>query len=867
MPAAIGMQKVGESLRSAMQVYLRRLTPLLVVALLAGAALLLHHELRAYHYDDVRNALRAMPRSSILIALLLTAVSYWILTGYDALALRYLQRPLPYHRTALASFLGYVFSHNVGLSIFGGAAPRYRLYSAWGLTPAEIAGLVAFTAATFWVGIFAVCGAALIADAEALAASLRAGPLLARVVGGVMLAAVAAFVLIAWRWHKPLTIRGWTLPALPLEIALAQIAVGVVDWIVAAAVLYVLLPADVSASFAHLVGLFVVAQVAGVSSHVPAGLGVFEAVMLFGLAPSTPAPALIGALLVYRAIYYLLPLGVATALLAAYEAMQRRAKLMRARLLAERWLPEVAPRVLAVAIFAVGALLLLSGVTTRHHGRMAWLQGLLPLPLLEASHFLASLVGLGLILLASGLQRRLDAAYHLAVALLAGGAALALLKGFDYEEALLLLAMLAALLPCRREFHRRASLIGERFTLGWALAVFAVLAASLWLGFFVHRHTEYSHDLWWEFSFLADAPRFLRASVGVGVAALVLAGWHLLRPVRLQAAPASPDSVPAAREVVIASPQAAARLALLGDKAFLFSDDRRAFIMYAPAGRSCVAMGDPVGPPDSAAELVWQFKELCDRHGALPVFYEAGADALPLYLDAGLVPLKFGEEARVALADFSLDGGAHKQQRYILRAVEREGGVFEVRPPADVPAMIEELKAVSDDWLCEKHTREKGFSLGRFDPAYLAQCPIAIVRCHGSIVAFANLWCGAGCTELSPDLMRYAASAPGSVMEYLFLQMMLWGKAQGYQWFNLGMVPLAGLEARASAPLWNRVGALAFQHGEQFYNFQGLRLFKEKFHPQWRPKYLVYPGGIVLPRVLANVAALVSGGLRGVVGK
>jgi phosphatidylglycerol lysyltransferase len=104
-------------------------------------------------------------------------------------------------------------------------------------------------------------------------------------------------------------------------------------------------------------------------------------------------------------------------------------------------------------------------------------------------------------------------------------------------------------------------------------------------------------------------------------------------------------------------------------------------------------------------------------------------------------------------------------------------------------------------------------------------------------------------------------------MEYLFLRLMLWAQAERYHWFNLGMAPLAGLQARDSAPLWNRLGALAFEYGEHFYNFQGLRRFKDKFDPQWRPKYLVYPGGIMLPRVLANVAALVSGGLRGVVAK
>jgi phosphatidylglycerol lysyltransferase len=104
-------------------------------------------------------------------------------------------------------------------------------------------------------------------------------------------------------------------------------------------------------------------------------------------------------------------------------------------------------------------------------------------------------------------------------------------------------------------------------------------------------------------------------------------------------------------------------------------------------------------------------------------------------------------------------------------------------------------------------------------------------------------------------------------MDYLFIELMLWGKAQGYHWFSLGMTPLAGLEDRALAPLWSRMGAFLFRHGEHFYNFQGLRDYKEKFAPVWQPKYLVSPDGFVLPRILVDLASLISGGAKGVVAK
>jgi phosphatidylglycerol lysyltransferase len=181
-----------------------------------------------------------------------------------------------------------------------------------------------------------------------------------------------------------------------------------------------------------------------------------------------------------------------------------------------------------------------------------------------------------------------------------------------------------------------------------------------------------------------------------------------------------------------------------------------------------------------------------------------------------------------------------------------------------------ELEEISEEWLRAKSTREKGFSLGAFDPEYLKRLPMALVRRGDRIVAFANLWPGGDKEELSIDLMRHREDAPFGIMDYLFLELMLWGNAEGYRWFNLGMAPLAGLEARALAPLWSRLGALVFRHGEHFYNFQGLRHYKDKFDPVWEPRYLACPGGLgglVLPRVLADVAALISGGFRGVVAK
>jgi phosphatidylglycerol lysyltransferase len=229
--------------------------------------------------------------------------------------------------------------------------------------------------------------------------------------------------------------------------------------------------------------------------------------------------------------------------------------------------------------------------------------------------------------------------------------------------------------------------------------------------------------------------------------------------------------------------------------------------------------------------------------------------------------MKLGEEAKVPLADFSLEGSSRRGLRRTRRQMEKEGVTFELVPPRDVPALLPKLRPISDDWLQLKTTREKGFSLGRFEERYLSRFPVALARQGGAILAFATVWTTELKTELSIDLMRHTASAPGGVMQFLFTELMLWGQAEGYRWFRLGMAPFSGLESRALAPLWARVGAFMYQHGEHFYNFQGLREYKEKFDPVWESRYLASPGGLTLPRILANLASLISGGIKGVVAK
>jgi phosphatidylglycerol lysyltransferase len=843
---------------------LAALKPMLSMILLLAAILVLRHEFQAYRPRDVLAQLKNIPSRTLIVALLLTALDYLTLTGYDALAFRYVRNPLPYRRIALSSFVSYAIGHN--LSPFGGSATRYRMLSTWGVQTEDIARIIAFGMLTFWLGLLFLGG--MVHTVWPVSMELPGLRLTSsRAIGVVLLAVLGVYVAMVAQRRGPIRLRGFEIAAPGPGITAAQLVISSSDWLVASLVLYTILPTSPELSFPIFLGIYLLAVVAGLVSHVPGGLGVFETAMVLLLAAYLPGDQVLASIVAYRVIYYLLPMVLAVFLLTAYEVRQRRAHLGRAAATARGWLAEVTPRLLAASTFVAGAVLLLSGASPELPERLAWLRNALPLPLIEISKLLGSVFGVLLLILANALRQRIDAAYYGALALLMGGAVASLLKGLDWEEATLLATMGLALAPCRSFFYRRSSLLTQPLSPTWWVAVIAVAAGSAFTLELAYRHVEYSNDLWWRFGEAEQASRSLRAMLAAGIVFLVLGAARLLRPVPPVPDRPTPEELDRVAAIMSKSARVNGYLALLGDKELLFHEDGDAFLMFGISGRTWVAMGDPIGSTDQQEELAWRFRELADRHGARAVFYEVSEAALPIYLDLGLELRKLGEEGRVPLQSFSLEGSSRKELRQALNRMDREEVSFEIVPPSGVVPLLDELEAVSSAWLSEKNTREKGFSLGFFDRQYLARLPVAVVRKASRIVAFANIWPSAAKVELTIDLMRYDKSAPPRVMEYLFTQLMLWGRTEGYQYFSLGMAPLSGFESRRLTPLWNRFGAFLFRHGEHFYNFQGLRNFKEKFNPDWEPRYLATPRNISVPFVLTRIAGLVSGGVSGVLAK
>ncbi|MEJ5899107.1 bifunctional lysylphosphatidylglycerol flippase/synthetase MprF [Ochrobactrum teleogrylli] len=839
--------------------YQHFLFPVAGIAIALLAIYVLETMLQHTSRSETLAALHSISWTTLSLAVFFTVLSYAAVALYDVVAVDTIApNQIPRRIAAVAGAAGYAISNALGFSLLTGGALRYRIYAAEGVSLADIGKIVGTSWFAIWFALIIMVGAALLIDPQDVPWLSAIDSRIDIVAGVVILGGIGW--LIYWLSHGERSVRigSFSLRLPNSKGALIQICAGLVDVGAAAATLYVLMPADAVPSFAVFALVYVIAIVLGIASHAPGGLGAFEATIIAGLGLGGK-PDAIAALLAYRIIYTVMPLVVATAGILVWEAMRRRQMLGKQAAFAKRLFEPLVPSLSAGIIFLGGIILLISGATPNLRYRVELLSDIVPEFLMEMSHLAASLVGVALLIVARGLSKRLERAWVAAMTLLLSGAVFSLAKGLDWEEAVILCIFALTLWNFRDSFYRRPISGPFELSWNWITTVGTTVLVSTWLGFFVYRHVEYSSDLWWDFAWSGNAPRFLRATVlvfavvaAVGLHSIINRNSHRRRKVDYSI----PEAVP---PLVAECPHTDAALAMLGDKQFLLAPDNSAFIMYAQSGGSLIALGEPIGNPETGKETAWSFHALADRLALRTVFYGVGPQSLPLFLDMGLVALKLGEVARVNLTDFSLEGPRRQPFRYADRKVDKDGLTFEIIRAADIPPILPRLREISDAWLDFKSGSEKGFSLGYFDDDYMQRFDVAVLKSEGEIVAFANLWRGANKYEITVDLMRYMPNVHKLLMDALFAKLLMYSKNEGYQWFNLGAAPLAGLSGSRLASRWNRLGSFIYKRGADLYHFDGLKAFKEKFDPVWTPHYMVCPGGLETPRALLDATTLING--------
>lgn len=493
----------------------RRLSLALDLVLFGFALWVLRRVLSEYHYSDVLAAIRELGGWPIAACLALSALGYAALIGYDYLSLRLLGRPLPLRRMWLPSFVSFAVANSAPVAILTGGGVRYRLYSGLGLTPGETARLTAINVVTYAMGLFTVAGVAFLFAPVQVPLAFHFPVRSLQVVGALFLFVLGgAFAASSWR-RRAIRLWRWRIELPPPRRLLAQLAVACADWLLSSAALYVLLASAGATNYPRFLSAFLLTQIVTLVVPLPGGIGVFEAIMLVLRPPGVAVPMVAAALLLYRLSYYLVPLVAAgTALI--WRGTARRGEGAAPSPVAEI-AQAVVPHLLAVLTFLSGLWLLLFGALPSDPGRLAWLGRLLPLAVIEGSHFLGSMVGTGLLLLSWGLARRIQGAWRLTLGLVALGIPAALLRGGDVGTAGILLLLAFALMAARHAFERRTSMTSEPFDAGWALATLLAICAVGVLAGFARQHVEYADRLWWEFAVDKDAPRALRMVVGAGI--------------------------------------------------------------------------------------------------------------------------------------------------------------------------------------------------------------------------------------------------------------------------------------------------------------------------------------------------------------
>ena len=804
-------------------------------------------------------------------ALALFAVAF---TGLiDVLIARWLGIPMSARDVLQLAFVANALANTLNLSGAVGSGVRLLGFAARRIELAVTAALIGLQVLSLPLGLSVLIIATLLSGAVPVTPSATTHWIAIVVLVAAALYLPAFFVLTARRRLMRWLPRGMELPPLPLKLGLALLSF--VDWLLAASVLYACMYiSGVHVKAAPMLGSFAAAQALGLLSLIPGGFGVFDGLMLLALTSAgNESAAVLSGLFLFRIAYYLLPLlaglyfgsGMLAERLPAVARVTTRLRthpLFGMLGLPASLLAGFGIRVLAVLTFIAGLVLLSSAAIPAVHEHIVVVREHLPLAAVESSYWLSILTGVLLLGLGRGIDGRLRVAYRLASVTLVIGAMLAVTKGLHFGEALFLLAIAVLLRTRKREFTQRAMSLTSLTTFTWLAGLIAVVLAFFAIGVWAVLGDD-SFDLWY-FGVGEHSSRLARGLFAAGLGVAIYLIWQSFAVRRPPLKLPSRTELERARNVYETNGGGEfAHLTFMRDKHLFWSGDNHAVVAYGAVRDRLVALGSPSGPEPAIKRAILDFRQFADAQDRVPVFYEVLEPELSLYHDLGFDLFKLGELATIQLAEFTLAGKRWEDLRQAVNRSVKERLTFElVEPPFDTVLMTE-LERVSDAWLADKDAREKSFSLGHFDPEYLAWSPLALVRRDGQLIAFANVLPPYGPNgTASVDLMRHVDDAPRGTMDFLFARVMQWAKDRGHASFSLGMAPLSAVGDNPYARVNERLAALAFQYGGRFYNYQGLRRYKEKFAPDWVGSYLAYPRGLWVPGLLIDIAALVSGGYR-----
>ena len=584
--------------------------------------------------------------------------------------------------------------------------------------------------------------------------------------------------------------------------------------------------------------LFMVANVIGVISMVPGGLGSFDVLMIVELGQlGLDSSAAVVWLLFYRLFYYVIPFLIGAGLFA-----QDAGKRLNAYLegLPVQLIRKAAFGFLVVFLYFSGIMLLLRGVAPDLAFQNTLYQRLYPYTFLFLDRVTNVIVAFLILGFGRGIASRVKRAYWPTVIVLIVAMVASLREDNHLRFIVFLILVVIALILTRRELTR------DRLALSWGNklidgAVFGL--TFIFYAFAVFYNAPAIHHRHVPDVFLFPSERmFFTTLIGVMLAALTvyLIFRYLSAPTKSLADPYDEARLKAV--VAKFGGNEVSHLGLMRDKSLHFyqvDGEDRVFFLFKKKADKLIVMGEPVGDETQIPAAIADFMKQADDQDMSLVFYEINESLTMKLHEFGFDFMKFGEEGYVDVTTFTLAGTKRKGERALMHKFEREGYSVELLKPPFDDALLDDLQTVSDSWLDGRS--EKGFSLGFFDRHYLNQAPIAVVRApDGKIVAFATDMPTGNNEVTSIDLMRSSADAPSGIMDEVFIHLFELAKARGFKYFNMGMAPLANVGTSSYSFIEEKIAHLVYEYGYRFYGFQGLRSYKNKYVTEWVPKYVAY---------------------------
>lgn len=821
--------------------------------------------------------LRNIPNSRIFIYMILGILAVSITSLYDFAWFKF--NPMEIKKTEVfqTAFIANSVNNIAGFGGIGGAVVRHLFYKNDRINDKEIIKINILLLPSFftglsllmWFNIFRV---------RALHNIAKSYPLVYTV---MFIFSLYIFVYLFSEFipikyiKKKLEFIGFSSN---IKIKFVMMAVSLIDWL-AAVLLIWFLGNEVrnGLNFYEVLVFFTVAVSIGIISPIPAGIGVFDLIMIFGLNNLGFSGAeATGTVILFRIFYYIVPFIFSLILIILRMTLQNKnwisfresshIKFIKEKIRLNESQIEIIKDIFAVIfdilILLASIIMIFSAITPTLPERIKILQVFFTITAMQFSQKTTLILGIMLLILSYEIRMKVKRAYTLSVTFLILGSLFTLIKGFNVEESFILLIITGIFVFTKDYFYRItvpfswSKLIKQMFLSEFFIILYLFSGQKINYSFYnLHKGIELLNSTPNDYKKNAILITFIVQSF---IIFWHLSNWYFsLKDLPWLSQTKEYIFNKLDKVLTIYPGGVLTHLIYSGDKYIYESEKYHLLIAFRPFQNNLIVLGDPIGETDNLFEFLGEFREFADLYGYIPVYYQVKEKFLSYYHDSGYTFFKLGEEAMIELENFSTVSKTFRGFRSTKNKLEKDGYKFSVLKEPHSNELINQIREVSKEWLGDK--KEKGFSLGSFDKEYINRSPLAIITdTNGKITAFATIMPTYSDEIISVDLMRFLKNSPNGTMDFLFLMIFEWAKEQGYSYFYMGMAPLSNVGVSKFARREEKLAKLVYASRKTNYNFKGLRHYKDKFHPKWKGKYLAYPSYLRAESVLLNISVMIS---------